>query len=203
MARQQSRFLPACQDAAGGMKRCADDVSQIFSPQRELDRPAIGRVVSGLACEPQYRMGDAPLCALRGEFAHPVLHLLQALADDTDDVDRDLRVTVDQVEQLVLAPARFQGVGERDCVGRIASVREERDRPEHLAGANETDHDLGAVAARLGDTDAAFDDGVGANAVIALVEDAHILGQAAHARAGRRQFQGVGRQSAKKLHRSQ
>ena len=62
----------------------------------------------------------------------------------------------------------------------------ERDRPEHLRRADEADHDLGAVAARLGDTDAAFDDGVGANAVIALVEYAPILGQAAHTRAGRR-----------------
>src|SRR6185437_16866109 len=100
-------------DAAGGMKRRTGDVSQISSPQRELDRCAIDGAVSGLAGEPQYHMGDAPLCALRGELAHSVLHLLQALADDTDDVDGDLRMAAHQPQKLVFAPTRFQSFGER------------------------------------------------------------------------------------------
>ena len=113
----------------------------------------------------------------------------------------DLRMAVDQLEQFGLAPARLQGFGEGDRVGGIAAIGEERDRPEHLAGADEADDDLGAVAAGLGDAHAALDDGMGAHAVIALVEDAKILGQAPHTRAGRDRLQGGGWQSPEKLHR--
>ena len=78
---------------------------------------------------------------------------------------------------LQLASKRF---GEGDRVGGIAAIGEQRDGPEHLAGPDEADDDLGAVAAGLGDAHAALDHGMGAHTVIALIEDAQILRQAPH-----------------------
>ena len=108
---------------------------------------------------------------------------------------------MDQIEQFGLAPARLERFGEGDRVGGIAAIGEERDRPEHLAGPDEADDDLGAVAAGLGDAHATLDHRVGAHSVIALAEDAEILRQAPHARASGDLCQGGGRQSAEKLHR--
>ena len=183
MRREESRLFPGGEDAARRMERRAGDVGHILAPQWELDRRPVDGAVPGLAGEPQHGMGDAAFGALRRKLANPVLHLLQAPSDDADDIDADLRVAMDQVEQLGLAPARLQRFGEGDRVGGIAAIGEERDRPEHLAGPDEADDDLGAVAAGLGDAHAALDHRVGAHAVVALAEDAKILRQAPHARA--------------------
>ncbi len=77
---------------------------------------------------------------------------------------------MDQVEQFGLAPARLERFGQGDRVGGIAAVGEQRNGPEHLAGPDEADDDLGAVAAGLGDAHAALDHRMGAHAVVALAE---------------------------------
>jgi len=47
-------------------------------------------------------------------------------------------------------------------------IGKKRGRAEHVAGPDEPDDDLGAVAARLDDPDRSFDQGVGALGAIAL-----------------------------------
>ena len=201
VCREESRLFPGSEDAARRMERRAGDVGHILAPQWELDRRPVDGAVPGLVGEPQHGVGDAAFGALRRKLANPVLHLLQAPSDDADDIDADLRMAMDQVEQLGLAPARLERFGEGDRVGGIAAIGEERDRPEHLAGPDEADDDLGAVAAGLGDAHATLDHRVGAHTVVALAEDAKILRQAPHARASGDPCQGRGRESAEKLHR--
>src|SRR5579863_9546812 len=201
VCRQKPRLLPSGEDAARRMECCARDVGHILAPQRELDRRPVDGAVAGLAGKPQHGVGDPAFGALGRKLAHPLLHLLQAPPDDTDDVDPDLRVAMDQVEQFGLAPARLQRFGEGDRVGGVAAVGEQRNGPEHFAGPDKPDDDLSAVAAGLGDAHATLDDGVGAHAVIALTEDAKVLGQPPHARAGSNRLQGGGWKVVKKLHR--
>jgi hypothetical protein len=92
-------------------------------------------------------MGDPPFGPLGGHFADAILHLLKALADDTDNVDGDLRIAVHQIEQFGLAPACLQSFAKSYRVGRISAIGEQRHGTKHFAGANEADHHLGAVAA--------------------------------------------------------
>jgi hypothetical protein len=58
------------------------------------------------------------------------LNEISPLAGDADDVDGDLRIAGYQPQQLVVAPTRFQSFSERDGVGRVALLGEERDRLE-------------------------------------------------------------------------
>ncbi len=74
------------------MQSSAGDLRQIFAAQRKFDCRPIDRVVSSLSRKPQHGMGDALFNPLGRKFADAVLHLLQALADDADDVDADLWV---------------------------------------------------------------------------------------------------------------
>lgn len=54
--------------------------------------------------EPNQRVSNAPLRALRGHLAHPVLHFLQTPADAADGIDCDLRVSPHQIHEFGLAP---------------------------------------------------------------------------------------------------
>jgi hypothetical protein len=116
-------------------------------------------------------MGNAPFRPLSSKLARPVLHLLQTLTNDADSVDRDLRMTCHQVQELSLAPACLDSFSQSGGIRWVAVISEESDGAEHLAWADETYEYLGAVAAGLGDTHASLDNDVSANAFITLVED--------------------------------
>jgi hypothetical protein len=74
--------------------------------------------------KPYQSMGEAPLDPLGGKLAHPVLHILQTLANDADSVNCDLWVAHHQVKQLGLTPARFDRFFYGGRIRRIApSVR--------------------------------------------------------------------------------
>ena len=142
-------------------------------------------------------MGDAALSCLGGEFANALLRLLQSLAHDVNDIDGDLGMAAYQLQQFGLAPARLQRFADGDGVSGITTVGEQRYRAEHLAGPDEADNHLGAIAAGLCDAHPAFDHGMGAHAVIALVEDQTILAKAPHAGRGRNRLQSSRRDSEK------
>jgi len=84
-------------------------------------------------------------------------------------------------------------------VRRVAAIREQSDRAEQLAWADEADDHLGAVAARLGDAHASLDDGVSANVFIALVEYPGSGLHASRARGAGHDFQNRKRQPQKQI----
>src|SRR5579871_484979 len=101
------------------MQSGACDVRYILSPEQEIDGRPINSAVSGLTRQPQHRVSDTALCALGSNLADTFLHFLQAFADNADDVDGDWRIDGHEIEQLGLAPACFEGLGQCDSVGRI------------------------------------------------------------------------------------
>ena len=80
------------------MERGPGDVGNILAPEGNFDCHAIGRLVPGLPNQPQQGTGDALFDPLGGNLAESILHLLKALADDTDDIDRDRGMAPDQIE---------------------------------------------------------------------------------------------------------
>src|SRR5665213_811495 len=102
-------------------------------------------------------MRDAPLDPLGRKLANPLLHILQSFADDPYDIDPNLGIVTDQFEQLRLAPTRFERLGKRHRLGGVSAVGEQSNSPEHFTGTDEADHNLGAVAARLGNSNTALD----------------------------------------------
>src|SRR5580700_993772 len=144
-------------------------------------------------------MSDSTLRPLRSELANPILRFLQAVTNDADGIDRNLRMTNHEVQQLGLAPTCFERLHHGSGVGRIMTIGEKRDGAEHLAGTDEADHHLGAVTPGLGDTHASLDYRMSANIVIALVEDARSCRYPSLTRHGSRNLQGRRRQSQKQI----
>ena len=123
-------------------------------------------------------MGDPPFDPLGGQFADAILRFLQALADNADKIEGDWGITVHQLQQLGFTPACLQSFDDRNRVGGITPIGEQRHSAKHFTRGDEADHHLRPIAPRLRDSHTAFDDHMGVYAVVALAEDAPIFGQA-------------------------
>jgi hypothetical protein len=101
-------------------------------------------------------MRNPLLDPLRGELAEALLRFAKPRADDLHEVERDLRMPVKELQELLLRPADLDGVDDRGRVRRIVPVGEESDSAEHFAWADESHDELTALLARLSDPHAPY-----------------------------------------------
>jgi hypothetical protein len=148
---------------------------QVLARQRKIDLDARFGAPAAVAQKSHEGARDAPLDALAGRLAQPVLHLAQPPAYDPDHVEPDLGIAQHELGHHRRRPADLDALGHRLGIGRKPAAGVDRKRAEHLARIDEPHHQMLAAGAGLDDLHPPVDERMAGERLIALREDARAL----------------------------
>src|SRR6516225_256461 len=127
VSRDISRFLPCGEHAADRVQRRAAHFSNILARERKLDDGILLIISDPSVRQAQQRVSDALIHTLRRQFSQSLLHFPQPIANNPRQIERDLRVSMNQFEEDRLRPTDFDRIRYGSGLRRITAVRKQRD----------------------------------------------------------------------------